>query len=113
MAQVTIVGSGIPDPVSDIAGYEVGKLVAKRGHILITGGLEGVMEHSSRGARELGGIVVGILPNEDRNSANPNCNVISNLRFAMSLPPECRGDTQKVDTLPESPKPQSHPRWPD
>ncbi|MFH1874551.1 MAG: TIGR00725 family protein [Pseudomonadota bacterium] len=50
---------------------EVGKLIAKNGWVLINGGLEGVMEASAKGANQAGGIVVGILPTPQTNSANP------------------------------------------
>ncbi len=49
---------------------EVGSLIAKNGAILITGGLGGVMEAASRGAKEAGGLVIGILPGTDKRTAN-------------------------------------------
>ena len=39
---------------------ELGKLLAERGHIVLTGGYIGVMEAISRGAREAGGHVIGV-----------------------------------------------------
>jgi len=39
---------------------ELGKLLAQRGHIVLTGGYIGVMEAVSRGAREAGGHVIGV-----------------------------------------------------
>ena len=50
---------------------EAGRLIAQAGCILITGGLSGVMEAASRGAKEAGGLTVGILPADDTESANP------------------------------------------
>ncbi len=47
-----------------------GKLIAKKGHILFTGGLGGVMEGASKGAKEAGGLTVGILPGLSREEAN-------------------------------------------
>lgn len=49
---------------------EVGRLIARAGGIVLTGGLGGVMEAASRGARSEGGITVGILPQEDRIHTN-------------------------------------------
>ncbi len=49
---------------------EVGTLIAKKGAILITGGLGGVMEYASRGAKQSGGLVIGILPGTDKRTAN-------------------------------------------
>ena len=48
----------------------VGKEIAKRGGIVICGGMGGVMEAVSRGASSLGGLVVGILPGMDDKEAN-------------------------------------------
>jgi uncharacterized protein (TIGR00725 family) len=49
---------------------EVGKLIAKRGAILVCGGLGGVMEAASEGAQSAGGLTVGILPQDNPDRAN-------------------------------------------
>jgi uncharacterized protein (TIGR00725 family) len=49
----------------------VGTELARRGAVLVCGGLGGVMEAACRGAREAGGVTVGILPGDDRAAANP------------------------------------------
>jgi uncharacterized protein (TIGR00725 family) len=49
---------------------KMGNLIAERKYALITGGLGGVMEAASRGAKEKGGLVIGILPGNSRKSAN-------------------------------------------
>ncbi len=56
--------------------YEVGKEVARREAILITGGLGGVMEAACKGAYDLGGIAVGIIPFDESSKANRYCNVV-------------------------------------
>lgn len=53
------------------AAREVGRLLAKAGFVVVTGGLGGVMEAASRGAREAGGLVIGLLPTADASDANP------------------------------------------
>jgi hypothetical protein len=50
--------------------YDAGRLAAKRGWILVCGGLSGVMEAASKGAFERGGTIVGILPFGDSKQAN-------------------------------------------
>lgn len=52
------------------SAMEVGRLAAKRGWIVVCGGLGGVMEAASRGAYEANGIVVGILPDGSIDDAN-------------------------------------------
>jgi uncharacterized protein (TIGR00725 family) len=54
-----------------VAAREIGGLVASRGHIVLTGGLGGVMEAASRGAMEKGGTTIGILPG-DRQTTPAN-----------------------------------------
>src|SRR2546428_9786019 len=49
---------------------EVGRLIAERKGIVVTGGLSGVMEAVSRGAKTAGGLVVGMLPGFDKRDAN-------------------------------------------
>ena len=51
--------------------YEVGKRIAQKKHILICGGLGGVMEAACRGAKDGGGLTVGILPGREKTDANP------------------------------------------
>jgi uncharacterized protein (TIGR00730 family) len=43
-----------------LEGVELGRLLAERGHIVLTGGYIGVMEAVSRGAKEAGGHVIGV-----------------------------------------------------
>jgi len=54
---------------------EVGRLIARGGAILVCGGLSGVMEAAARGAREAGGLTVGILPGTKPAEANPHIDV--------------------------------------
>jgi uncharacterized protein (TIGR00725 family) len=53
----------------------VGRLVAERGAVLVCGGRGGAMEAACRGAKQAGGLTVGILPGSDRSDANPYVDV--------------------------------------
>jgi hypothetical protein len=65
---VAVVGAGdVPD--SDVA-FSVGRLLAERGVVVVTGGLGGVMAAACRGAVSAGGVTVGLLPGLDRSIAN-------------------------------------------
>ena len=53
----------------------LGRGLAERGHVVVCGGLGGVMEAVARGAADAGGVVVGLLPGTDRADANPHVTV--------------------------------------
>lgn len=68
---VAVVGSGVA-PAGVLAdAEEVGRALGEAGAVVVCGGLGGVMEAACRGAREAGGLTVGILPGADRRAANP------------------------------------------
>ena len=50
---------------------EVGRELARRGAVVVTGGLGGAMEAASRGAKAAQGTTIGILPRDSRDEANP------------------------------------------
>jgi len=52
----------------DVAA-KVGRLIAQRGGVLVCGGRGGVMEAACRGAKELNGLTVGLLP-DSKDEAN-------------------------------------------
>jgi uncharacterized protein (TIGR00725 family) len=62
-------GSSCEIEVFDQA-YEIGKEIAKNKAILVCGGLSGVMEACCKGAKDAGGLTIGILPADDENLAN-------------------------------------------
>lgn len=68
---VGVIGSESYEPWSYQMAYEVGRLVALRGGIVVCGGLGGVMEGASRGCKEAGGVSIGILPGKTRDDGNP------------------------------------------
>lgn len=49
---------------------EAGRIIARSGAALMSGGLSGVMEAASRGAKKEGGLVIGILPHDHKRHAN-------------------------------------------
>lgn len=50
----------------------MGRLLAERGLVVVTGGLGGVMAGAARGCGLAGGTSLGLLPGEDRSAANPH-----------------------------------------
>ncbi len=67
---IAVVGAGkCSKKLRDMAAV-VGKYVAEQGGILVCGGMGGIMEGAARGAKEAGGITIGILPTGDKADAN-------------------------------------------
>jgi uncharacterized protein (TIGR00725 family) len=67
---VAVIGASQPTPGDMEDAEAVGRGLAERGAIVITGGRGGVMAAASRGAAKAGGVVVGMLPGLDRSDAN-------------------------------------------
>lgn len=90
--QVTVIGSSDCGFVQD--AYLIGKHIARRGWVLISGGRGGVMESASKGAHEEGGIVVGILPFDAHHHANSYCDIVipTGIGFARNLSNVLAGD---------------------
>jgi uncharacterized protein (TIGR00725 family) len=64
---VGVMGPGRGATPADIeAAYELGKCIAQQGWLLLTGGRnEGVMHAANQGAKDAGGLTIGILPGSD------------------------------------------------
>lgn len=69
--RIAVVGASEPSARLEEAAEALGEALGRRGATVLTGGLGGVMAAASRGAARGGGLVVGILPGEDPDSANP------------------------------------------
>jgi len=70
--RLSVIGQSgpIPEPMR-AAARAVGRAIAARGHLLYTGGRDGVMAAACEGAVSAGGITVGILPGDDPLQGNP------------------------------------------
>jgi uncharacterized protein (TIGR00725 family) len=92
--QIAVIGKGTPDDELLSIAEEVGRRIAEAGATLVCGGMGGVMEAASRGAREAGGDVIGILPGEDRADANPYVthSVATGIGHARNLAVAASGD---------------------
>jgi uncharacterized protein (TIGR00725 family) len=72
---VAVVGGGTCSAEDARLAEAVGRGLASRGAVVVCGGLGGIMEAACRGAKSAGGLTVGILPGDDRQSANPHVDV--------------------------------------
>ncbi len=88
MLHVAVIGySGPTDrsPVKElqVVCEEVGRTLARRGHVAMTGGRDGVMELVSRSMLEEGGRVVGVLPIGDEGNEHNEIRIRTGMDFAM------------------------------
>jgi uncharacterized protein (TIGR00725 family) len=68
---ISVIGPGQADAEAEAAAEAVGRELARRGAVVVCGGLGGAMEAACRGAQAEGGTTIGILPGPDRRGANP------------------------------------------
>jgi uncharacterized protein (TIGR00725 family) len=87
MVHIGVVGGGTGPPSVLQLAEEVRRRIASAGGVLVCGGLGGVMEASARGAREVGGLTVGILPGDDAGQANPfiDVRIVTDLGHARNV----------------------------
>lgn len=64
-----------PDPNTYALAEEVGRSLAKKNCIVVTGGKSGVMESAARGAKRAGGMTVGVVKGKIRGTSNPYIDV--------------------------------------
>jgi hypothetical protein len=73
--RIAVSGAGASDDpglaAATLLAVRLGAALARAGAIVVTGGLGGVMEAAARGAREAGGLTIGILPGAAAADANP------------------------------------------
>ena len=65
----------------------VGRELARRGAILVCGGLGGVMEAACKGASSEGGVTIGILPGDNYQAANPYVQIpiVTGMGYARNI----------------------------
>ena len=87
LAYVAVIGGSDLDTKISALAREVGREVARRGGVLLCGGLGGVMAAAAQGASEAGGVSLGILPDADRRRANPylTYSLATNLGHARNM----------------------------
>lgn len=86
-----MIGSGAEH---EPAAEEVGRLLAERGCVVVTGGLGEVMEAAHRGAKSAGGATLAILPGERHGDANRFADlvVVTGIGHARNLAVAATGD---------------------
>jgi len=67
---IAVIGGHKADKKAAKLAEDIGKIIAQVNAILVCGGLGGVMERAACAAKKAGGLTVGILPTDDKRTAN-------------------------------------------
>ena len=92
--QVVVIGKNNASIGEKELAYKTGKIIGESNAVLITGGKFGVMKHASRGAKEVGGIVVSILPDSSFYEGNEFGDIVipTGIGYARNLVNILSGD---------------------
>ncbi len=84
---IAVIGGGQCTKEEAKLAEEVGRELARRGAVLVCGGLGGVMEAACRGADSEGGMTIGILPGDSRQIANPHVHIpiVTGMGYARNV----------------------------
>ncbi|MCS6949151.1 MAG: TIGR00725 family protein [bacterium] len=69
---IGVMGASACDDATYELARRVGALIAERGAVLLCGGRGGVMEAAAQGAKEAGGLTIGVMPGMNANESPPN-----------------------------------------
>jgi len=67
---IGVIGAGSCSGKDRELAEAVGRHIATTGNLLVCGGLGGVMEAAAKGAKDAGGVTIGILPGDNKDAAN-------------------------------------------
>ncbi len=84
---ISVVGGSQCSAEAYALAEEVGRELARRGAVVVCGGLTGVMEAACKGAKSAGGVTVGIIPSGNHLDANPwvDIPVVTNIGYARNV----------------------------
>ncbi|MDP8257007.1 MAG: TIGR00725 family protein [Candidatus Alcyoniella australis] len=84
---IGVIGAGSADAQTLDLARAVGAAIARAGCDLVCGGLGGVMQAACQGAREAGGLTIGVLPGSSRHDANPYVDVaiVTDMGYARNV----------------------------
>ena len=87
MKAISVIGSSTATEEEYEVAYDLGKELARRNIVVICGGRTGVMEAVCKGAKEEGGLTIGIMPSYDGHEANPYVDIKINTGMSWNRNP--------------------------
>ena len=97
---VSVIGGHKCDGRTAELAEKAGKVIAEEGAVVLTGGLGGIMEAASRGAKNAGGETVGIIPGENKDSANAFIDIVITTGMGYSRNTLVAGSADMLVALP-------------
>jgi uncharacterized protein (TIGR00725 family) len=84
---IAVIGGSECSPEAAKLAEAVGREIARQGAVLVCGGLGGVMEAACRGASQEGGLTIGVLPGDNRRTANPYVQIpiVTSIGYARNV----------------------------
>ncbi|MEW5994081.1 MAG: TIGR00725 family protein [Candidatus Zixiibacteriota bacterium] len=73
---IAIIGGGACSQEQADMAAAAGRIIAENGGVVVCGGLGGTMLGAARGAREAGGVTIGIIPSDNKNDANEHIDYV-------------------------------------
>jgi hypothetical protein len=83
-ATISVIGASEINKEIEEKTIEIGRLLAKNNYIVACGGLTGVMEAICKGAKEEGGLTIGIVPQKNKSMANKYVDIIIPCPFSQA-----------------------------
>lgn len=85
--QAAVIGDAAANPETIAVARKIGELLGKIGAVVVTGGGGGVMDEAAKGAVQVGGTTVAILPSYEIEDAGPDAQIVipTGLGFARNV----------------------------
>ncbi len=91
---VSVIGGREANSKVEQLAHKIGNIIAKMECILVCGGLFGVMQAASKGAKKAGGLTIGLLPGNEKHDANPYIDIAlpTTIGYARNAMVACSAD---------------------
>src|SRR4051812_5991701 len=91
---VSVIGGHRNDRKVEQLAHKVGVIVGQMECVLVCGGLQGVMKAASKGAKEGGGLTIGLLPGINKCDANDFIDIAlpTSIGYARNAMVACSAD---------------------
>lgn len=91
---ISVIGGSSISPKGQDLAEKAGAMIATLGCVLVCGGLGGSMEAAAKGAKNAGGLTIGILPGKEKDDANPYIDIAlpTSVGYARNVMVACSAD---------------------